>query len=85
MSGFSRFLGCMTEEKMGRDGEVRLEIVGVSVMRNGVCSMDVCLWKNRKKMEEQSMKLKDSRGDACLRSVCCVLFCWEESGSFYRR
>ncbi|CAL9006646.1 unnamed protein product [Prunus brigantina] len=83
MGGFSRFLGCTIEEKMGTDGGVRLEIARVSGMRDDACSLDVCLWKERKKMEEQSMKLKDSRGDACLQSVCCCL-CWVESGSFYR-
>ncbi|CAL2279051.1 unnamed protein product [Prunus armeniaca] len=68
MGGFSIFLGCTTEEKMGRDGGVRLEIAGVSGMRDVVCSLDVCLWKERKKMKEQSRKLRDSRRDACLRS-----------------
>ncbi|CAL9018785.1 unnamed protein product [Prunus brigantina] len=67
MGDFSRFLGCTTEEKMGRDGRVRLEIAGVSGMRDDACSLDVCLWKERKKIEEQSMKLKGSVGDACLR------------------
>ncbi|CAL2264755.1 unnamed protein product [Prunus armeniaca] len=63
MDGFNRFLGCTTEEKMGRDGEVRLEIAGVSVMRDDACSLNVCLWKERKKMEEQSMKLKGSKDE----------------------
>ncbi|KAI5334087.1 hypothetical protein L3X38_024220 [Prunus dulcis] len=53
-----RLLGCKTEEKMGRDGGVRLEIAGISGMRDDACYLDVCLWKGRKNMEEQSMKLK---------------------------
>ncbi|KAI5339290.1 hypothetical protein L3X38_018562 [Prunus dulcis] len=29
---------------MGRDGGVRLEIAGVSEMKDDACSLDVCLW-----------------------------------------
>ncbi|CAL8155167.1 unnamed protein product [Prunus armeniaca] len=36
---------------MGGDGGIWLEIAGVSRMRNDDCSLDVCLWKERKKME----------------------------------
>ncbi|KAI5341644.1 hypothetical protein L3X38_009519 [Prunus dulcis] len=36
---------------MGGDGGRGLEIAGVSRMRNDACSLDVCLWKERKKME----------------------------------
>ncbi|CAB4288957.1 unnamed protein product [Prunus armeniaca] len=39
------------EEKMRGDGGIWLEIAGVSGMRDDDCSMDVCLWKERKKME----------------------------------
>ncbi|CAL2256253.1 unnamed protein product [Prunus armeniaca] len=60
-------------DKMGRDGRVRLEIAGVSGMRDNACSLDVCFGRERKKIEEQSMKLKDSRGEACLPSVCSWL------------
>ncbi|CAL2264973.1 unnamed protein product [Prunus armeniaca] len=36
---------------MGGDGEIWLEIAGVSGMTDDNCSLDVCLWKERKKME----------------------------------
>ncbi|CAL2228531.1 unnamed protein product [Prunus armeniaca] len=36
---------------MGGDGGIWPEIAGVSGMRDDDCSLDVCLWKERKKME----------------------------------
>ena len=58
-----KLLGCTIEEKIGRDGGVRLEIARVSRMRDDACSLDVCFGRDRKKMEEQSMKLKGSRDE----------------------
>ncbi|KAI5352465.1 hypothetical protein L3X38_005356 [Prunus dulcis] len=36
---------------MGGDGGIWFKITGVSRMRGDDCSLDVCLWKERKKME----------------------------------
>ncbi|CAL2259204.1 unnamed protein product [Prunus armeniaca] len=36
---------------MRGDGGIWLEIAGVSGMRDDDCSLDACLWKERKKME----------------------------------
>ena len=41
----------ISKEKMGGDGGIWLEIAGVLGMRDDDCSLDVCLWKERKKME----------------------------------
>ncbi|CAL8997137.1 unnamed protein product [Prunus brigantina] len=36
---------------MGRDGGIWLKVAEVLGMRDDDCSLDVCLWKERKKME----------------------------------
>ncbi|CAL8133015.1 unnamed protein product [Prunus armeniaca] len=36
---------------MGGDGPIWLEIAGVSGIRDDDCSLDVCLWKEKKKTE----------------------------------